>query len=44
MSLEVEDYSILNIHGMWQKSLKTDKPGGLRAKELFLDWLHQSEQ
>lgn len=27
-----------------QKSQKTDKPGGSRAKEVFLDWLRQNEQ
>jgi beta-lactamase class D len=38
-----KEYSFA-IRFLNQKSLKTDKPGGLRAKELFLDWLHQSEQ
>jgi endonuclease/exonuclease/phosphatase family metal-dependent hydrolase len=43
MSLEVEDYSILNIHGMWQGSIKTDTEAKIEQSHKIINLADKTE-
>ena len=37
MAIEIEDYSVLNIHGLWQGSIKKDTEAKLEQSQKILD-------